>query len=276
MSVRPIRWERFFDALPVLFESPIQWIGHFKTALTELVPDVDKIVVSALTSPLMMLKRDAPTVAYLVRTGGYSDHCLRVDSGPVYDVSGNDNPLRILRHCARQLDITLYRTPIVLEMTEAGRYHGSIVLFQRRDSPPISTESLELLDEMKPFLAWALCGAAFRKARLSPGSHVRMALTSRLQNLLRLTDVDVSVLALLLSGFSYKATAEKLEMTMDAVKKHIKKIYNRAGVNSLSELWTRYYPRRWDGLDDADGMDGRVAEVPNGGTQRRTGEPHAQ
>lgn len=243
------RRDQFLSTLPQIFESTIQWFGQFKCALNKLIPEVDKIIVSSIVSPLTILDVETAVEAYIIRAGADIREGPKSDPTAMYDVERNDNPVRILRHFARQCDIHQYRTPIVLEMKMHGRYFGLLILLQLRESRPISRASLQVLHDMTDFLRWAYTGTAFRKSYVSPGASVRAALSCQMQNRFGLTRADSAVLALLLSGFSYKTTADKLEITIDTVKKHVKKIYNRASVNSLSELWARYYPERWDGLE---------------------------
>lgn len=241
---------RFLGELPSEFVDTIQWLCTFKNALNVLISDVDRIVIRTVAFPVLyQLKNPSPS-GYVVRHGHMKGNRSMITS--INIVGTLDSKVKnTLDQLSETFDISQYHTPIVMELQYKKSYLGHVILLRSRAYQPISIESLRLVKSLAPFIEWICFGAGYRRIHRYPNELIRQALSRRLTVNARLSEVDTAILALLLSGFSYKATAEKMGMTMDAVKKHIKKIYNRAGVNSLSELWTRYYPERWDGLEEA-------------------------
>lgn len=71
--------------------------------------------------------------------------------------------------------------------------------------------------------------------------HFNPALKHRNKSLLeQLTPREVEIVALLQQGASYKLVAEKIFISVDTVKYHIRNIYTKLQVNSKAELMLRY------------------------------------
>ena len=50
-----------------------------------------------------------------------------------------------------------------------------------------------------------------------------------------LTEREIEILDLLVKGYSYKMMADKLQLSIDTIRTHIKKIYKKLQVNSATE-----------------------------------------
>ncbi len=59
-----------------------------------------------------------------------------------------------------------------------------------------------------------------------------------------LTDRERDVLDLLSKGFLYKEIAEKLEVSMDTVRSHLRKVYDKLHVHSRTEAVVKYLEHR--------------------------------
>lgn len=57
-----------------------------------------------------------------------------------------------------------------------------------------------------------------------------------LQDIKQLTDREIEVVELLLQGYTYKAVAEKLVISENTMKYHVKNIYQKLNINSKMEL----------------------------------------
>lgn len=84
------------------------------------------------------------------------------------------------------------------------------------------------------------------------GSVARMVLSafankrpSKAAKLESLTDRENQILELLVLGFSYKMIADKLDLSLDTIRTHIKKIYKKLQVNSATEA---VYKAKLEGL----------------------------
>jgi DNA-binding NarL/FixJ family response regulator len=60
----------------------------------------------------------------------------------------------------------------------------------------------------------------------------------------KLSPREQEVLQLLVSGHSYKMIAEKCVITLETVRSHIKKIYEKLQVHSATEAAAKYFPSR--------------------------------
>jgi len=144
------------------------------------------------------------------------------------------------------LDLAVYHPPYAIELDHEGRFVGVVMMFRRVEAADISPTTLALVKSLRPFLLNMLSSAGLRERFARPATSVRTGVSLCLRDSLRLSVVDRAILTLLLTGYSYKQAAAMMGVTLDTVKKHMKKVYSRAGVGSLPELWTKYYPTRWD------------------------------
>ncbi len=67
---------------------------------------------------------------------------------------------------------------------------------------------------------------------------------SRSEELDKLAPREQEVLNLLVTGHSYKMIAEKCNITLETVRSHIKRIYEKLQVHSATEAATKAYPDR--------------------------------
>ena len=257
----------FFQSLPQTCDRS-NWMQQIRRSLILLFQDVDLLVVSTNYSPQMVFSRQEEILGLFTRCPSSSTPsavlpCVR----PLHTHS--ERLLSLVEQSGVNLNI--YQVPYTLEIDFQGNYLGTLILFKEKIASTIKTDTLDAVWKLRPFLQWLFSGAGIKERYQRPQVAIRPTLTLMLQNHLRLSAEDQFILTLLLSGYSYKQTAETMGVTIDTVKKHMKKVYSRAGVGSLAELWTKYYPQRWDdGCSCAPGN-----EFINGGTQRRTGSHDA-
>jgi DNA-binding CsgD family transcriptional regulator len=138
------------------------------------------------------------------------------------------------------LDFSLYHPPIVQEYYSRSEYVGSIVLLRSLEYFPISKATLVTLGRLTPFLSYMLSNCIVRSRFESPETRVVNTIIDQIQETPKYSDQDTSILTLLLYGYSYKEAAASLDISIDTVKKHVKKIYSHERVGSLSELWAKY------------------------------------
>ncbi len=60
----------------------------------------------------------------------------------------------------------------------------------------------------------------------------------------QLTPREEEVVNGLVEGLSYKLIASKLDVSLDAIRKHIKKIYGKLQINSKGELLAKYHQKK--------------------------------
>lgn len=270
-STTKFRYNTLLSMLPATFDDGVQWLSQLKSALKALFSDIDRITISAMTSPVWILPTERPIAGYLSTSTTLHADQTRTVSPLRLQTKDGSNIERLITNCMEHVDLRQYHRPVVIELVFHDRYVGAVLLFRKLASPPISQGSLSILYSLKPFIEWSIASVGCRRLYSRPTELTRSVLSALMRTALGLTVVDNFILTLLLSGYSYKQTAETMGVTIDTVKKHMKKVYSRAGVGSLAELWTKYYPQRWDdGCSCAPGN-----EFINGGTQRRTGSHDA-
>jgi len=130
-------------------------------------------------------------------------------------------------------------------------YLGTLILWRLKVHPPISSASLSLMSRLEPFLIFVLSDMVARRQHADPDV---MKFSNALQQLageVSLSRGEQRVVLLQLFGHSYKAIADILGVTMDAVKHHLKVIHRKTGTRSFTELFAKYFMPR---LDLGEGM----------------------
>ena len=74
--------------------------------------------------------------------------------------------------------------------------------------------------------------------------HLFPKTASRNEEIDKLAPRELEVLNLLVSGHSYKMIAEKCNITLETVRSHIKRIYEKLQVHSATEAAAKAYPNR--------------------------------
>lgn len=118
---------------------------------------------------------------------------------------------------------------------------GTIFLLRDRKKKPISHRTLEAMKELEPFLVFALSDLVARYTYIRPIDRAFQKALRELAHETKLTKRELQVLTLHLFGRRYDEIAKKLYISIDTVKKHVKKIHRKTGSRSSTELFARYF-----------------------------------
>lgn len=236
----------FLNALPTSLNME-DWIVAFRNALQQLLDDVDRVLVVPNTA------------CDLIDPGSYRPNMWvsqRIGEREVSDASDmlsssmpeEDRPSTQLLKDFERLNypLHLYHPPTAYEYYYKGTaYLGAIFLFREKEQRAISSDTLELMDALRPFFIFALSDAITRHHYAKPVDRAYFDALQRMSQDARLTAQDQRIIVHLLLGYSYKETADLLGIKLDTVKKHIKRVHQRTGARSQGELFAMYFTARF-------------------------------
>jgi len=228
---------RFLNSLPVSGGRQ-DVILQLRSALLGLLGDVDKITFVVnfacnLTAPQSYQPQSGIT--------------QYTDSGYVAVSTSDSGPLDRILETLRQQGHPFeeFHPPIGFAYNYAqAAYLGAIILWRSTKSAPISPETTQLMDGLRPFLEFVLSDMVARDRVDRP---IGAVFNSAIAGMVRdagLSSQEERVALLQLLGHSYREIADRLYVTVDTVKKHFKQIYRKTKTRSQSELFAKYFTTR--------------------------------
>jgi DNA-binding CsgD family transcriptional regulator len=97
---------------------------------------------------------------------------------------------------------------------------------------------------LEPFLIFALSDLVTRHYYAKPIDRVFTDILRELSLDSGLSTQDIRILSLMLLGYSYKQVADRMELSIDTIRKHMKRIYRKTRTGSLAELFAKYFTPR--------------------------------
>jgi len=242
--LREEQFLRFLNSLPQTSQ-PVAWITSFREALQTLLGDVDRIIIN------INLGCDINNPASYTATQIITEHLPEQDtlrSNIAVTMSDRDESAsqRLLEDFKRQgYPLERYHPPAGFDFYLQERaYLGTIFLWRGIEKSPISQKTLEIVETLRPFMLFAMSDLVARHRQTRPLDH---AFNEALDILVRnagLSEQERRVVILQLFGHSYDQIAERLCLSLDAVRKHVKNIYRKTGTHSQSELFAKYFTPR--------------------------------
>lgn len=222
---------QFLNALPTTGEAAA-WVGAFSTLLGEFLSDVDCVVVRVNlhchlveARPSRMLGRRLPVD---LLGGGHDTPAGELFTTPLIVEAPSYDPVD-------------YGEPIVFRYSFAGDDLGAILLLRSAATGPIGSHTVELMGQLEPFLRFALTDLVARYCYTKPISRLFHEVLAAIAAEKRLTNREMEVLTMHMCGRKYVEIADRLYISIDTVKKHVKKIHRKTGARSATELFARYF-----------------------------------
>jgi len=245
----------FLNALPMTGDV-VEWIEAFREALRTMLGDVDRVVVKIntycnLIDPEAQERRSMEIAQYPQQTGGSSE--------TVVTSSENGVTAELLIKGLQQLGHSLedYYPPHSYDYYFEGKaYLGTILLLRERRKPPISEQSDATMRGLESFLVFTLSDLVARHYYFRPVNRLFYDILLGLVQDVGLSTQDIRILSYMLLGYSYKQVGEKMDVTIDTVRKHMKRIYRKTRTGSLSEVFAKYFSPRFgiQGLGEDDSL----------------------
>lgn len=236
---------RFLNAMPVSGDR-LEWIDTFREALRDLLGGVDRVSIAADFGCDLVSPETYRPATYVQQ---------HTSSSQVQVESADDSPLERLINGFKQQGIPfhLYHNPhgfIYFYREEV--YLGAIFLWREIHHPPISEETLEILEELRPFITFALSDLVAQHQVRNPIGRVFYTALNALKEDAGLTFQEERVITLQLLGHSYREIADRLYVTVDTIKKHFKQVYRKTKTKGQSELFAKYFTPRFALADETD------------------------
>lgn len=124
--------------------------------------------------------------------------------------------------------------------TPAGEAIGSIILWQDKHLPKIPESTLELLNELKPFMTFLLTDCIARQPRNVFDVRTFSSIVMRLAEEKGLTPREREVLIPHMLGQPSAKIAQQLNIAANTVKTHITSIHRKSNCSSAAELMAQY------------------------------------
>jgi len=235
---------QFLNALPITGDT-VEWINAFREALKTMLGDVDRVAVQVnLNCDLQHPERYAPTIDIAQHSTTSRRSAQTVVMTAPWE---GQNPAEKMIEEFRQLGYPLndYHAPHSFGYHYGGNaYLGTILLFRERAKQPISDRTLQAMASIEPFIIFALSDLVTRHYYAKPIDRVFADILTELGREAGLSSQDNRILSLMLLGYSYKQVADRMELSIDTIRKHMKRIYRKTRTGSLAELFAKYFTPR--------------------------------
>jgi DNA-binding CsgD family transcriptional regulator len=232
---------RFLNALPTTGDV-IEWTRSFRESLQMVLGDIDRVVVHVDTQcDLSYGEQWRPAL----KPGGPGETPRRRGKAKVEaSWMQGKTPSELLMEDFNRIGYPLgdYHPPQSYDYYYTEHtYLGTIFLLRDRTKKPISRRTLEAMKGLEPFVIFALSDLVARYAYIRPIDRAFQKALRELALETKLTKRELQVLTLHLFGRRYEEIARKLYISIDTVKKHVKKIHRKTGSRSSTELFARYF-----------------------------------
>lgn len=234
---------RFLNELPLMGDV-VQWIEAFREALRLMLGDVDRVALKVNTNcDLINPEAYKPglEVAQYPQQKGESSETV------VTSLDNGTAPSQIFIGDLRQIGHSLhdYHPPLAYDYFYAGcAYLGTVLLFRERTKPPISDKTNATMHALQGFMNFALSDLVTRNYYFRPINRVFYDILLGLVKEAGLSMQDIRILSYMLLGYSYKQVGDRMKVTIDTVRKHMKRIYRKTKTGSLAELFAKYFTPR--------------------------------
>ena len=121
---------------------------------------------------------------------------------------------------------------------------GSFLLFRDKSQDPFTQETVDLVERLRPFLTFLFTDFIYRAKSEKPGADLFNEAVTRVAGDVGLSPREQDVLLLEMLGHSYDQIGQFLNISPKTVQSHVRSVYQKAGVNRLSEFFARYFTPR--------------------------------
>jgi DNA-binding CsgD family transcriptional regulator len=233
----------FLNALPSSSRL-ITWTVELRQGLQMLFDDIDDLSVAINGSY-------GNTPAPIAGTGLWVLHSDDGDrSGALF--VGDERDVSIddwVRQA--QVPVEEYHPPIVLEFHADASIVGCLLLWRRRESTPISKETIATIEAMAPLFTFLFRDQLIRWRDSNRIGDPFRAIVDTVGRDASLSRQEYRVLLQRLLGQSYKEIADSLSIALSTVKQHLASAYRKAGVRSQGELIARYFAPYLQQVDES-------------------------
>lgn len=229
----------FLNLLPTTINLR-EWIPGFRNALRVLLPYAERIGVSVNTSADLTGVRLGTTDMRMLQTidssaeAGERD-ALRLTSVDMRYSTTVDGILAKLR--SDGFDFEAYYPPVFREISLARTtYLGTIMVIYPRSGPDFTEAGGEVIDRLRPFLAFCLIDAIARQRVHEPQRREFQLLLDDFSQDHGLSHREREVLMMHVFGIPYEEMSRSLSIAPATIRNHIASIHRKTGAGARGEL----------------------------------------
>lgn len=138
-----------------------------------------------------------------------------------------------------------YHEPIIFDYYFNDKaYIGTIFLWRLRIKPAISERARKLVALLEPFIIYILSDLVARYHYAHPVDRMFHDALKTMATEASLSPQERRVVSLRLLGLAYKEIADQLNISEDAIKKHLGSVHRKTGTRSYTELFAKYFTPR--------------------------------
>jgi DNA-binding CsgD family transcriptional regulator len=240
-AVDELRLINFLNNLPTTGNA-LQWVTRLRTLLRDLFDEVDHVVINLnldcdLDHP-QLYSVDLYTTEHFAQ-----NHSTVVVSTVDNALPPADRLLANFRSQGYPLD--QYHPCCAIDCYfEGTAYIGTVFFWREKVNPPFSQQGRDRLARLRPFLNFLLSYIVARNQQQRPQDRMFNDAMSFMVQSAGLTDQERRVAVLLLYGHTYEEVSERLNLSVDTIRKHVKGIYRKTGTHSGPELFAKYFTPR--------------------------------
>ncbi len=246
-TVIPDKVVHFLNRLPLTSDTQ-KAVDGYREALMKFLGDVDRVSLYINIRCDLMAE---PPVVEQTQTKGQQvmitvDATVGKEGISVASHNNSEDPSqRILENLQTQgVRLDEHHTPVTYDYYYRNTWLGAIFLWRDRTKTPISQRTRDMVALLEPFIVYMLSDLVARHNYAHPADRL---LHDALEEMMRdggLTMQERRVVTFRLLGHAYKEIADKLNITEDAIKKHLSSVHRKTGTRSYTELFAKYFTPR--------------------------------
>jgi DNA-binding CsgD family transcriptional regulator len=229
----------FLNALPHSGDT-LEWIEKFRELFIRLFSDIDRVSINIDIDAELTNWKGAPVTYVTQNVSLESDMPVHLQT--TVDV-GSSSPGKVIGAAMRRQRAMLekFNPPHQFDYhTGEGAYLGTILLWRQKNTGPISRETLETIEDLTPFFTFMLTDCIARRQMEDPGVRIFTNTLATIAEKEKLTHRQQEVLTHCLLGRTHMQAADALNISLHAVRGHVRAIHARTGTHTLLELFARY------------------------------------
>ena len=217
-------------------------IERYREALMEMLGEVDRVSIYVnincnLEDPEVYQPDMMITVNATEGTEGVSVASFNTGEKP------SDRLIENFRSQGLPLDD--YHAPVSYDYYLHDRaYLGALILWRDRTKPAITERTRTMVALMEPFVIYMLSDLIARYHYAHPVDRMFHDALKTMTNEAQLSQQERRVVTFRLLGLAYKEIADQLNISEDAIKKHLGSVHRKTGTRSYTELFAKYFTPR--------------------------------
>ncbi|MEO5929309.1 MAG: LuxR C-terminal-related transcriptional regulator [Candidatus Kapaibacterium sp.] len=243
-QIIPAKVVQFLNRLPLTSDVQMA-VETYRSALMGLLGEVDRISIY-VNIRCNLAEPESYTADLIIML----DNKVTVEAaGPMVSGSNQDGikmSERLLTNFRNQgMPVDTYYDPVAMDYYYNDQaYLGTIFLWRERSKPPLSPQVVETLSAIEPFTIYMLSDLITRYHYSHPTDRLFHDTLYHMAMDAGLSMQERRVVALRMLGHAYKEIADQLNITEDAIKKHLSSVHRKTGTRSYTELFAKYFTPR--------------------------------